>query len=190
MHPPTPLTQVQHLLQLLPNACNTLPIKHDITELSRFLTELSVCDYFFVTRKPSAVALASIFNAMEVVDQSRFLLQHKAEFMDNIRDVANMDPTNDEVEICRLRLMEMYRQGGYYQQDDFDNNMYKDDESYGEISPVCVSGGPASTICEDDVIDRQHSAFLNEYNEVVPTSLTYGHMNTNNTGDYFAYGQQ
>ena len=29
--------------------------------------ELSVCDYFFVTRKPSSIAMASILNALDIV---------------------------------------------------------------------------------------------------------------------------
>ena len=145
MHPPTALTQVQHFLQLLPTPCNTLPIKHDITELSRFLTELSVWDYYFVTRRPSSVALAAIFNAMEVVEQSRILHRNKAEFMDNIRNVVNIDPVGEEVEMCRLRLRDMYHQGGYHQQND-DDTLYKDDEPRCEtISPVCVAGGSNGT---------------------------------------------
>lgn len=181
MHPPTALTQVQHFLQLLPMPCNTLPIKHDITELSRFLTELSVCDYYFVTRRPSSVALASIFNAMEVVEQSRFLLQHKSVFMDNVRNVTNIDPIGDEVEACRLRLRDMYHQGGYYQHNE-DDTIYKDDEPRCDtISPVSVAGGTNVSIANGAIDHHQQAAYYNPYEEGVPTSLNYDQSMNNAT---------
>jgi hypothetical protein len=37
----------------------------DLQDISSFFTELAVCDYFFVTMRPSAVALACILNALE-----------------------------------------------------------------------------------------------------------------------------
>jgi hypothetical protein len=37
----------------------------DIQDISSFFTELALCDYFFVTMRPSAVALACILNALE-----------------------------------------------------------------------------------------------------------------------------
>lgn len=37
----------------------------DLHDISSFFTELALCDYFFVTMRPSAVALACIINALE-----------------------------------------------------------------------------------------------------------------------------
>jgi hypothetical protein len=37
----------------------------DLQDISSFFTELALCDYFFVTMRPSAVALACILNALE-----------------------------------------------------------------------------------------------------------------------------
>jgi hypothetical protein len=37
----------------------------DLHDISSFFTELALCDYYFVTMRPSAVALACILNALE-----------------------------------------------------------------------------------------------------------------------------
>jgi len=37
----------------------------DLHDISSFFTELAICDYFFVSMRPSAIALASILNALE-----------------------------------------------------------------------------------------------------------------------------
>ena len=37
----------------------------DIYDVASFFSELAVCDYFFITMKPSTIALASILNALE-----------------------------------------------------------------------------------------------------------------------------
>jgi len=42
-----------------------------LIDLSRFLTELSICDYYFVTRRPSVVATAALMIAAGVVDGER-----------------------------------------------------------------------------------------------------------------------
>jgi len=142
VHPPTPLTQVRHILLLLPPICNTSSIVHDITELSRFLTELSVCDYFFVTHKFSSIAMAAILTAMEAVEESRLLSQYQSEFLKNVREIAKIDVRNPDVEECRLRIREMYYEGGYYQNN---NEVDVIQEQKGadrceSISPVNVAG--------------------------------------------------
>jgi hypothetical protein len=44
----------------------------EVFEYSRFLTEIAVCDYFFVTRKPFSIALAAVLVAMEQLDRQKF----------------------------------------------------------------------------------------------------------------------
>lgn len=115
MHPPTSLNFVKHLL-LLFELCNipcSPTAKHDIGELARFLCELSVCDYFFVTKKPSSIALAALITAFDNIDQSRLAFNTKSQFFSSIDSVARLDLYTNEVEECRSRLDEMYRQGSY-----------------------------------------------------------------------------
>ncbi len=115
MHPPTALNFVKHLV-LLFELCN-IPCsptsKHDIGELARFLCELSVCDYFFVTKKPSSVAAAALLTALDHIDQSRLAYNTKSQFFASIQNVAKLDLQSAEVRECCARLDEMYKQGCY-----------------------------------------------------------------------------
>ena len=112
MHPPTSLCFTRHFLLLLPKDCSSF-VKHEIMELSRFLTELSVCDYFFVTRNPSSTALAAILTSMDTLPRNRLSYQIKHEFYSAIAKVANINCNSKEVIECRERLKEMYNCGGY-----------------------------------------------------------------------------
>ena len=82
-------------------------------ELARFLCELSVCDYFFVTKRPSSTAIAAIQTAMDHIDRNRLPLRIRTQFLTAIRDVTKLDLNTAEVRECRFRLDEMYRQGSY-----------------------------------------------------------------------------
>ena len=68
MHPPTPVafTTIFLDIALLDRSLNmTSADIDDLHDISSFFTELAVCDYFFVTMRPSAIALACILNALE-----------------------------------------------------------------------------------------------------------------------------
>lgn len=64
IHPPTSMSFLSHLLLLLPPQVSDAT-KEDIYTLSRYISELSVCDSSFVEIDSSAVAFASILNALE-----------------------------------------------------------------------------------------------------------------------------
>ena len=106
--------------------------RHDVWELSRFLTELSVIDYFFVIHKPSSVAVAALLNSMdEVLPDSQ---EVHDEFLSEVSKVAGLDPTTQEVVDCRNRLRLLYAQGGY-------SRPTATEERNETVSPVCVSYG-------------------------------------------------
>jgi len=115
MHPPTALSFVKYQLALFDlckiDCCPST--KHDIGELARFLCELSVCDYYFVTKKPSSVAVAALLTAMDNIDQMRLPQRTRDQFLSSIRGVARLDINSEEVRQCQYRLDEMYRQGSY-----------------------------------------------------------------------------
>lgn len=115
MHPPTALSFIKHQLALFDlckiDCCPST--RHDIGELARFLCELSVCDYFFVAKKPSSVAVAALQTAMDHIDLNRLPQRTRDQFLTSIRDIAKLDIYSAEVRQCRYRLDEMYRQGSY-----------------------------------------------------------------------------
>ena len=80
VHPPTAFDFLKHYLQLLQPSCSgksqflddmngSMMIMSSrltaLEDLAAFLVELSVLDYYFVNFRPSTVALAALFNAMD-----------------------------------------------------------------------------------------------------------------------------
>lgn len=107
--------------------------RHAILELARFLSELSVIDYFFVIHKPSVVALASLLNAMEDIPGAAPAI---AAFTVEVKQNTPLDPSHPAVLECRNRLRLLYAQGGYSRP-----TPERTDPRDESISPVCVSFG-------------------------------------------------
>lgn len=148
VHPPTAFCFEKHLLFLLPsNNCLSTDDRHAILEFARFLTELSVIDYFFVPYKPSVVAFGALLNAMDDIPPARAF---KADFCASVKASSPLDPTSDNVNECCKRLRLLYVQGGYAA-----NGLV--DPRSDNNSPVCVSYG-----CEPN------NAFSNESHASCP----------------------
>jgi Cyclin, C-terminal domain len=107
--------------------------RHDTLELARFLTELSVIDYYFVSKKASSVALAALLNAMEELPEVADAAV--TAFAQEIQRVSGLRPDCAEVLDCRERLRLLYAQGGYARPEP------QADTRTEAISPVCVSYG-------------------------------------------------
>ena len=76
VNPPTPLTFVNHYLELLRGPNPTKPLESNSTlrsvlKYSKIQIELSSTDYFFVTLDPSLVAYAAILNAATCLGRRR-----------------------------------------------------------------------------------------------------------------------
>jgi hypothetical protein len=116
-----------------------MDVRHDILELSRFLAELSVIDYFFVMHRPSVVALATLLNALDLVpgvsDAARQEFQQELQHIPGL-DLSSLEIGN-EVEECRNRLHLLYAQGGYARPE----TGGREEQRTETISPVCVSYG-------------------------------------------------
>lgn len=147
VHPPTPFAFCRDLTKLI-SADVTPRLRHDISELARFLTELSVCDYYFVTRKPSSIAMASIINAMELMGAHRIDPRYKVQFLHHVVE-AGLDIANDdEIIQCYERLREMYIAGGYTPTSD-DDEEENDTIRVETGSPTGVADGPDSVNREE-----------------------------------------
>lgn len=136
LHPPTAYGIMKHLLYLLPIPNTLLYLRHDILELSRFLSELGVMDYFFVSKRLSHVAVASIANALQ--DIASVPHQTRCDFVDLLYSL-NVDLDDPDIVDCRHRLRLLFVQGGYAppstQQDRLDTTP----------SPPCVSMGQVAS---------------------------------------------
>ena len=131
VHPPTAYCFGKHMLYLLPSTAVSMDDRHAILELARFLTELSVIDYFFVIHKPSVVALASILNAMENISSAKHAL---SSFCSEIKKNTPLDPSHADVFDCCTRLRLLYAQGGYAHA-----ATERTEFRTETVSPVCVT---------------------------------------------------
>jgi hypothetical protein len=121
------------MLYLLPCSAVSMDDRHAILELARFLTELSVIDYFFVIHKPSVVALAAILNAMEDISTANLAIPT---FCNEIKNSTPLDPSDSDVFDCCTRLRLLYAQGGYAHA-----STERTEFRSETVSPVCVSYG-------------------------------------------------
>lgn len=122
-------------MHMLPPNSN-LDHRQDISELARFFTELSVIDYYFVTRRTSSVALAGLLNAMEILR----LDEYAPQLLNQLTLLDGFDPFDAEILECRQRLHELYAQGGYAKPIAPPAEPRTD-----TVSPVCVSAYGRST---------------------------------------------
>jgi hypothetical protein len=98
VHPPTPQLFVKHFLFFLSVE------EHEVHDLTQFMIELSVMDYFFVSYKPSEVAIASLLNALQLLYPQRLSLMNLS-FLSNFVDLQS-----PAIVACRERLSLIYAQ--------------------------------------------------------------------------------
>jgi len=138
VHPPTPLCLVRHFMMLLQDCGCSSAVAHEMKEVARFLTELSVCDYFFVTRKPTSIALASLLTAFDSIDEACLPTHVRQSFLKRVQSVAHVDPYSTEVRECKARICETYYHDAGYQQQ-LQEASGRLMEEQGRFSPDCVA---------------------------------------------------
>lgn len=104
IHPPTSMSFLSHLLLLLPpqvsDAC-----KEEIYAMSRYITELSVCDSSFVEIDPSAVAFAAVLNSLEDRRFRRMISTNlRDQFLRSIWTHVGIRPDDTHVLAARPKL--------------------------------------------------------------------------------------
>jgi len=128
VHPPTPLNFVSNFMSLLEESGCSHSVALEIKELVQFLTELSVCDYYFTTRKPSSIGLGALLTAFDRFDEVTLPLRVRHTFFGLVH--YTKDPFSKEVQECKGRLCETYSQHtGCHQQQ----------SEWGRFSPNCVA---------------------------------------------------
>ena len=96
VHPPTAQLFVKHFLFFL--SCE----EHELHDLAQFMIELSVMDYFFVSYKPSEIAMAALLNSMERLGRNNASrIFHITRFI---------DINSPAILACRERLSLIYAQ--------------------------------------------------------------------------------
>mmetsp|Transcript_4694 Transcript_4694/g.6097 ORF Transcript_4694/g.6097 Transcript_4694/m.6097 type:complete len:329 (+) Transcript_4694:129-1115(+) len=134
LHPPSVYGFIKHILQLLPLHRTSPSILHDIVELSRFFSEMSVIDYFFVTQRPSHIALAAIANVLQDVSAS-VPLETQRDFVDLVC-VLKINIEDPAIVSCRQRLRLLFSSQGRCA-----NASVEHVRPRSTPSPVCVTYG-------------------------------------------------
>lgn len=108
LHPPTHYSFVYHLLQFLHLEPSTNPsLRRDVHELSRYLTELAVCDSYFIGVNNSTVAFAAILNVLDQISFSRISAGIRELFLKEIAQRLGLNHRDPSVETARDRLRAM-----------------------------------------------------------------------------------
>ena len=116
LHPPTPQCFISSLYEHLPVPKG--PVSSAIYQRAMFFAELSLYDYTFVTRERSLIAIASIQNAMEGMDESVVTKEQRAGFLQLIKETYQLEYPHDIVENTRNRLWYVYSMSAQYKEDD------------------------------------------------------------------------
>jgi hypothetical protein len=93
LHPPTPLSFIENSFPLISD-------NHQAYELSRFLSELSVCAYPFVCIKPSSVAIAATLIAIDHFQLGNETLESYHELLKEIH--LDIFASSDVSRCCKL----------------------------------------------------------------------------------------
>ena len=121
LNPPTPSMYLNVVNPLLDISVIDPQASFEITELSRYLLELSVCDAYFIDKKPSSIAYAAISVAMEGLPTPAKMQ----------RDLGlyQLDKSPHMTELCARRLRHVYSLAVSTQ---------TEDEDRGNLSPTSV----------------------------------------------------
>jgi len=133
VHPPTEYSFLQQYIQLLDYCCHsntTTPHHHqvekhqpqlykleqeetlrkEILELSKYLTELCICDAFFVLYPSSIVAFAALLNVMEDLSPKRLSHSVRLAFLTQCSTKFQLHVNDSCVIVARQRIQAMFRE--------------------------------------------------------------------------------
>ena len=96
VHPPTPVCFLRQYLRMLPQSVSPIT-RYMLAEVTRFISEISVCLYRFVKYTPSSIAYAGLLIAMERIDETMLPLWQRQEFFQTMHETARMDRGSTEV---------------------------------------------------------------------------------------------
>lgn len=100
LNPPTSSLFLNTLEPLLENLADHTDLSTQLKEHAKYLVELSICDSFFISMKPSCVAYGAVVAAMETL-KAPPSVQHKL-------STYRLDIMPDMIALCVERLLKMY----------------------------------------------------------------------------------
>jgi hypothetical protein len=116
LNPPTAQCFVDSFYNYLPSGQGLLSVT--IYQRAIFFVELSLYDYAFVTKERTLLALASILNAMEGIDEAAVSTQQQQNFVNIINLTFDLTFAKETVEAVRNRLWYVYSMSAQYREED------------------------------------------------------------------------
>jgi hypothetical protein len=108
VHPPTAADFISQLVMMLPDSTSSRT-RHTVFELSRYNSELAVCDPYFIEHHKSSIALATILNALEDdICYEELPLSCRETFLYNVtRNFDWFSKSVSAINRCRDRLRQL-----------------------------------------------------------------------------------
>jgi len=103
VHPPTSICFLRQFLRLLPSAISPVA-RYKIAEVTRFVSEISVCLYKFVDAPSSAVTYAGMLIAMERIEEAILPISQRQQIFHTMSTQANMDHQSPQISKILDRL--------------------------------------------------------------------------------------
>lgn len=113
--PPTVISALGYFISFIEKDGDA-KTRQDVEDLARYLGEVSVCDYFFVTKKRSSIALACLFSSFSIITR-----EQQISVSDMRLSVSRKAPTlssSEDVLQCKNRILAIYNQCDYHGQGD------------------------------------------------------------------------
>jgi hypothetical protein len=107
IHPPSQYSFVSNLLLFLPQEANPT-VRNSLSELTKYLTELAVCDSYFIDVPNSVVAFAAILNIMEDMNYTRLSGGLREKFLRDLHDKVGLSCYSRPVILARQRLRKTF----------------------------------------------------------------------------------
>ena len=104
VHPPTSICFLRQFMRLLPSSIS-LVARYKIAEVTRFVSEISVCLYKFVDAPASAVAYAGMLIAMDRIEDHILPSWQRQQIFHAMATLCNMDFMSLDIQktVARLR---------------------------------------------------------------------------------------
>ena len=97
VHPPTSICFLRQFLRLLPSTISPVA-RYKIAEVTRFVSEISVCLYKFVDAPSSIVAYAGMLIAMDRIEEPTLPSWQRQEIFHAMATLCNMDLASLEIQ--------------------------------------------------------------------------------------------
>ncbi|GAX21525.1 hypothetical protein FisN_6Hh415 [Fistulifera solaris] len=137
VHPPTHYSFISDFLLLLPQEANPV-VRKELFELSRYISELAVCDSFFVDVNNSTVAFAALLCVMDDISYSRLSAGLREKMLVDISLKVGLNHFSRPVQAARERLRTMFiNSSAHTMLASFNQKMYdatSDSHSFGNAS--------------------------------------------------------